>query len=365
MKKRMLPLVLALVLILTGCTSMLDRSYQAVTAHDAAPDAEEDSSILRAENYQSLVSDILFFVTKGTGTGTIRLYDYDRDVEADLETACLEVVQEDPLGAYAVEYIKYSVTHIVSYYEAQLELTYRRTPEQISSISFATGTSAIRAELASGLSSFQSEIVLRISSFNEDEAYLYDLIQEAYYNTPAAGFGLPSAEVTLYPESGKQRIVEILLTYPGDTTALIQQSEELMNRAADLRILLLGMDGDAQINGLLALTRDEISYSTTAPGTTYAALVDGTANSEGFALAVKLMCGLVNLNCTIAQGHFEGDTHFWNVIQTASGYRHIDASQGSGTFYTDTQLADAGYSWDADSVPVCEETVPNESQLPT
>ena len=34
------------------------------------------------------------------------------------------MVQEDPLGAYAVEYIKYSVTPIVGSYEADVQITY-------------------------------------------------------------------------------------------------------------------------------------------------------------------------------------------------------------------------------------------------
>ena len=35
------------------------------------------------------------------------------ELEGYLEAACLEVVQEDPLGAYAVEHIKYSVSSLV------------------------------------------------------------------------------------------------------------------------------------------------------------------------------------------------------------------------------------------------------------
>lgn len=60
----------------------------------------------------------------GAENGTIRLYIDSEDVVKDLEDACREVVQEDPLGAYAVEYIKHSVDSIVTYSEAQVQIIY-------------------------------------------------------------------------------------------------------------------------------------------------------------------------------------------------------------------------------------------------
>ena len=124
----------ALSVLLTGCAGLLERDYVHVTPHSTAPMAEGDPSLLRAESYQQLVNGLLYFVTLGAETGTIQLYLDAGDAEAQLEAACLEVVQEDPLGAYAVEYIKYHLTPVVSHYEAALDITYRRTRDQVASI---------------------------------------------------------------------------------------------------------------------------------------------------------------------------------------------------------------------------------------
>lgn len=115
---RLLAGMTALCMLLSGCASLLNREYVSVTTHNMAPTAEGDSSTLRAESYQELVNALLYFITQGTEEGSIRLYVDAEDVEADLEAACLEVVQEDPLGAYAVEFIKYSVSSVVTYCEA-------------------------------------------------------------------------------------------------------------------------------------------------------------------------------------------------------------------------------------------------------
>ena len=115
MKWRLCAAVAALSLLLSGCSSLLARSYTSVTPHSATPPAEGDSSILRVENYQELVNALIYLISLGEEEGTVRMYNYDQDVEQSLSNACLEVVQEDPLGAYSVDFIRYDVTPIVSY----------------------------------------------------------------------------------------------------------------------------------------------------------------------------------------------------------------------------------------------------------
>ena len=103
MKQRSLAcLAISAALLLSGCSSMLDREYLDITTHNAAPTTEGDTSILRADSYQELVNVLIYMVSTGAENGTIRLYIDSEDVAKDLEDACREVVQEDPVGAYAV-----------------------------------------------------------------------------------------------------------------------------------------------------------------------------------------------------------------------------------------------------------------------
>jgi len=79
MKNRITALALAGLLLLSGCTSMLERSdVSAVTHVDYS--VTEDSSILRVETYQALVSSLLHFVNERADTGTIRLYKGDNEI---------------------------------------------------------------------------------------------------------------------------------------------------------------------------------------------------------------------------------------------------------------------------------------------
>ena len=147
MKKRIIVLALALSLALTGCEAMLERSYSASSPHVDKLTTAEDPSVVRVENYRELVSAVLYLVSQGAEEGAIQFYSYPGDVETDLTAACLEVATQDPLGAYAVDYIKHELNQVVGYNQASLTIHYRRTLEQIRAVANVTVTSAIRTEL--------------------------------------------------------------------------------------------------------------------------------------------------------------------------------------------------------------------------
>ena len=349
-------LTAAAVLVLTGCSAMLERSFTSVTPHNSAPTAEGDPSVLRADSYQELVNALIYLVNAGAQEGTIRLYLDPEELEGDLEAACLEVVQEDPLGAYAVEHIKYSVSSLVPYDEARVSLTYRRTPEQIASIVQATGVTAIRTELAAALSAFDSECVLRISYFDGDEDFIRDLAAQAYYSVPVCALGMPQLDIQIYPDSGLQRIVEILLTYPLDSAELSRRARQVELWLEELTAPLADRQGDALLPGA---ARAILAAGTCTPeggSTAYALMEDGLADSEGFALALAALGERLELSCQVARGTLGDQPHFWNVVRTSDGWRHLDLSalaEGTLLFYTDQELSQLGYLWDADSLPPC------------
>ena len=134
MKKRMLALLLCLGLLpLGGCAALLERGHVSSTVHVDYAVEEEDESILRAETYPGLVQSILYFVDGHRGGGTIRLYHYAGDVEADL-AAAREAVLDTPAGAYAVGSLEFESTRILTYYEVKLTIRYTRTAREMEAI---------------------------------------------------------------------------------------------------------------------------------------------------------------------------------------------------------------------------------------
>ena len=358
MKRWLCGALAALMALTTGCSAILNRDYTSVTPHSATPQADGESNTIRVGSYQELVNALIYLIGRGTEGGAIRFDGGDSDetaIQQMLDEACLEVVQEDPLGAYAVEYIKYSVTPIVGSYEANVQITYRRTREQVAAIVDATGTAAIRSELSEALSEFSSEVVLRISYFEEDSEYIRQLMREAYLSNPASALDFPDAQITMYPETGQRRIVEVLLTYHQSRQTLESRRNSLQ-READRLLTQAGVQGENVLSQLVRLVRQTCSYQEGGGSTAYDALLEGTADSQGMALALALLCQRTQpaLSCTVVDGQWNGVSHLWNVVQTAGGYRHVDLTQpGEPVFRTDQEMAAAGYTWDSERVPVC------------
>jgi len=354
MRGRLLALGLCCCLLLTGCSALLRREYSAVTPHSAVPTAEDDSSTLRAESYQELVNALLYLVTQREDQGTIRLFGDGETVAADLAAARQEVMQEDPLGAYSVKDIQYELTAVVSSYEADLYLTYRRTPEQVASIVPATGDNAIRRELGQTLQRFGEELVLRASYFEGDEAHIQTLAREAYFSAPEYALGLPSLTVTVYPETGRQRIVEILLRYPLD-------GAQLQERYGALDRVLSRWANDywnyQPLDFAQALAQ-RCSYDPEGGSTPYHVLVERRADSQGAALALLALCGRLDQRGELVEGTLgeKQELHFWTVVDTENGPRHLDPFPPEGAetaLRTDWEMEELGYAWDRENTPVC------------
>ena len=354
---RLLAILTATALLLTGCSTLLERDYTSVTPHSAVPATEGDPSILRADSYQELVNALIYFINGGVEEGVVRLYTGAEQVEAFLSDACLEVVQEDPLGAYCVEFIKYTVDPVVTYFEAKLDITYRRTREQVAAIVQATGAAAIRGELRTALTTFAPERALRISYFEEDEGFIRELVRQAYYDAPSFALGMPEVAVSIYPNSGRQRIVEILLTYPLEPSQLEERHRELAQALEELvcKPELLSPIEPPALAAARALMEGR-GFDPQGGNTAYDLFHAGAADSEGLALAYAALCQLMELPCQAAGGELEGEPRFWNVVQTQEGWRHLDLSAEhpeGPALYTDAQLAELGYAWEEGSLPAC------------
>ncbi len=350
MKRRISALTLCICLLLSGCKAMLERSYSVATPHVDRPTTAEDPSVLRVESYQELVSAVLYLVSQHAEEGVIQLHNYDGDEESDLSNACLEVATQDPLGAYAVDYIKHELSRVVSYYQATLAIRYRRTAEQVEGIASVTGAGAIRDRLKEALGEFAPEVTLRIPYFFGDEDDLQELLREAYYAAPETALGLPKAEIDLYPESGRERIVEVLLEYPEEPEALKEKQAGLEERVEEL---FPGNESPARapeeaLAALWGAQGENTAYDPEGGSTAYAAIVEGRADSEGMALGFALLCARMDIPCQVAEGTYNGEGRWWNVLhgETPADAVYIDPSfypERGAELYSAEKFSEMGY----------------------
>lgn len=355
MKKTALALLCVLCLVLSGCTSLLSREYSYSAAHTEYP-VSDQSAVLQAENYQGLVNAILYFITDHRETGIVHLT-YLKDanrVEAALNTACREVLSEDPLGAYAVEDIQYEVEARTSYCEVTVTITYAHTEEEVAAIAPLAGSSAIRQTVSAALSSFADECVFRISYFTGDAESLRELVHQTWLDTPLA-LVKPEVGITLYPDSGTNRIVELTLDWPESAQVLTQRSAALEQQALELLERAAIVSQKFTPLSLLSSLKWASIYDPGGKDSAYAALVEGRGNSQGYTQALRLLCQLSDLETTVVEGRFHGEQRCWLIVSTSEGYRHLDPTQTQPEYATDAAFAEAGYTWEPGRYPACVE----------
>ena len=223
MKLRHLTLLLCVSLSLTGCSALLERNYATVEPHSSKFWESEAAGTLRAENYQDIVNDLLILIGQHTESATVRLYNYEDDltVADTLEQATTEVQQETPMGAYAVEYITAVEQPQRSCYEMNVQISYRRSAEQVQTIVNATSPSALHDLLTAALDGDRAELVVRVSYWQADSR---EKVEQALTQVRQER-GVPVETVWLvhyYPETDPVGIVEFLLKPDEETLAAEQ-----------------------------------------------------------------------------------------------------------------------------------------------
>ena len=218
MKWRPMVWMLVSLCLLTGCASLLERTYSKVEPHSSRFWESEAADTLRAENYQDIVNDLLILIGQHTESASLRLYNFEDDLAAAaaLEEAAAETQQETPLGAYAVEYMTSAGQSRRGYYEATVKISYRRTAEQVQSLVNATSPEAVYSLLDAALDEGRTELAIRVSYWGTDgrervEAAVEQLRKERGLEET------PTWQVNYYPDSGQVGLVEFLMD--SETTA--------------------------------------------------------------------------------------------------------------------------------------------------
>lgn len=227
MKKRAGVLAMALCLILLcGCGSFLNRSYSSVTPHSSSYFSSEDPSALRADNYQELVNALLLLVGSHATEGTVWLYPSadTADPAVAAERACREVQQDTPMGAYAVEYLTYTIDAVAHHHNVlSLTVGYRRTAEQVAAMVHTTSVSALYDLLTAAANGGAEELTVQVSAFDQPREEVRDGVARLQAQLLAPEETVEDGQeivlppdvtpwqVYFYPATGEAGIIEILL----------------------------------------------------------------------------------------------------------------------------------------------------------
>lgn len=373
MKNRIIAalIVSALLVSLSGCTTLFKKEYLSVSKYRDNAQSASNSDVAQISDYTELKEAVISLVNSHKTEGRLRFSGYEGTIQSDLSQALWEVKAESALASYAVDYMSYDLSRIVTYYEAVVYITYKRTQSEIDDIRYISGKAELTEVLEPVVEEMDSYIALRITSSTITADEVAGVVNDVYAANPAACVVPPNVSVKMHPEDGLQRIIEIELEYGWKLSelqkmksVLNEKISKLVENVSDVKAAVRALDIFEQLaqicaydpSGTLRSSRSELDSG--LGSTAYGALVEGYADSKGIAAAYSALCYAAGINCTLVDGIKDGEDHCWNIIEIDGSYYHVDASAyyASGlsrSFMQNDEQMKENCNWDTDKYPSC------------
>ena len=375
LKRKLSCLVLAAVfaaalLASSGCEALLEDERLIESKHLVTQNVKPPVEQTEVSNYDELKAALLDLVMQHVDSGQILYNSFDDDIQDEIERACAELNENDPVCAYAVNDITALSTKIVSYFEIEISIEYKRTKQQVDSRVAVSNTRYLKSELLSVMSEYRDELLIETSLRGLTADDIIGYVTEIYYDSPRSIVMMPVTAVEIYPDEGLDKIYEVRFAYSQQPDFLTRYGESLSG-AVRKCAAVAGGDNDGEI--LLSLAEILIGACVYDAGTAhvisehgtqnlsataYGSLVLGSAVGEGFAMAYKALCEELGYDCTVITGYLGGMVHAWNIVLLYGDYYHIDVSMcaenGIETVFlkTDTEMMEH-YTWDFVSAHAC------------
>ena len=373
MLKNKMILTLILVVLITavsfGCEAILVGDTLITSTHVIQQTEIPTKERIEVSNYDDLKLEMLNFVKQHEDSG--RIYaSYNGNVVEDVQSACDEIKNNDPLGAYAVSKISGIAIKVVSYFEIDVNIEYSRTKQQVDSIKDVSNQGVLQTDLREAMGNYIEEAVFH-TTLNITEEYIDELVKEIYYKNPREIVVMPTVGMETFPDSGEDRIIELRFGYLEQASILSQYGERLSNDVKNHAAMASGGNDPelllSSVENLIAACgydydkvrtiREHGSQNFAA--TAYGALAKGNAVGEGFAMAFKAICDQLNIDgCIVVLGYRYKVVHAWNIVPLNGAYYHIDvamcAVNGIKTAFLKTDADLSGiYEWDRGKTVSC------------
>lgn len=350
MKRTAIALILCGCLALSGCAGLLDGQYVSVQPHEQQSPVAGDGMI-EAVDYEQLHDALTDLIETGTEEGVISVAKYRQErIEADMRQAVEEVCRENPVASYAVKDITFDLGTRGG---AALAVTivYTHDRAEIQKISQVENVNDAVSAISGALNRCEAGIVLLVGEYVDTD--FVQVVESYALEHPELVMEQPRTAVSIYPDSGKDRVVEVKFTYQTSRESLKQmqtQVQPVFDSAA------LYVSGDAEdgekYSQLCSFLMERYDYQEgTSITPTYSLLRHGVGDSRAFATVYAAMCRQAGLECLVVSGTYNGGSHYWNIICDDGIYYHIDLLKDGFKKRKDKAMDD--YVWDYSAYPAC------------
>lgn len=359
--KKLISLILTVVtaLSLCACGSIYNRDYLVIEEYIVDPQPTSATDSVTVKRYNQLKNSIMELVLEGDRSGKI-IFDtnYNGDPAEDMASACWELRSQNALCAYCVANIAYELSQIVTYYEANVNISYADVGIKVSDVAHLHYAYQIKELITEAMNAGINKIAALVDSGYYSAEDVQKLVSGVYYAHPTAALTETNANVNVYSGISGQKLYEIEIDYG-------YEAHELAAAKRSLSQLRPFFSDEAQNSGegqrafiACEYLTENCTVSADKRSSAYDALLDGEADSKGIALAYVELCRELGIKCEIVFGQHNWTEHCWNIVEIDGDRYHVDVSacissgMESGFLYTDNEFWE-NYRWDIASYPKC------------
>lgn len=347
MKKIIVPILL-LALLLSGCSTWLDGEYHSVKPHASEGSKLSDDAVT-VSGYVDLRDALVEMVTSGRQQSTFYITGFETDAaDQYMNTAIMHIFQNSAVGAYAVDEIRYECGNSGGNSALAVDVTYIHGRQEILRIKNVNTMDEAKSIISNAINNCDASAVIKVSEYEDLDVELF--VQEYADANPHLCMEIPQVTATVYPEQGKERVLEISFTYKTsrDTLRNMQNMVAPIFSAAELYVQ--GSEGESQkYEQLYAFLMERFDYTIeTSITPAYSLLRYGVGDSKAFAMVYSIMCQNADLECRVVSGTRNGEAYYWNLIRFDDTDYHVDllACSDAGGFSVMVPKAMSGYVWD-------------------
>ena len=356
--KRLFVLLGSMLLVagLTGCAFWMNSDYLSVTPH-VEQSINDDDDVVLIENYSDVEVALSSLVEHANERITFSMTFVDEAIaEMYMENAARYIQLDHPIGVYAVEKINYEIGVSRDVSVIACNITYRYDRGQILRIKKAANMQEVSSEVYESLNNCELFTTVLVDDYVDTD--IPQIVQTyAEINTNLV-IETPTVNVSVYPDHGKRRVLDIFYTYQTNRDSLRNMREKVANvfTSAELYVKESGqvLDIYTKLFSFL-MERSEYKFETSITPS-YSLLYHGVGDSRAFANVYAAMCRQSGLDCRVVSGTKNGVPWCWNLVRYRGQYHHVDVIEsdkiGQLQLLPDSEMI--GYVWDYSAYPTTE-----------
>jgi len=347
-KRAAIVISVLVVFLLTGCNSWMNGSYTSVVPHKEQ-NVQPEESLEEPENYEDIVLILTNMVEYGQQRQTISMVEMEEGWEEYLDEAVEYVHKVYPLGAYAVSEIDYEIGTSFGRPALAVEIKYHRNIAEIDAVLEAQSPREFADVVYHALRTMTARVAVYVENYTETD--LTQLVQDYAMRYPQFVMEEPRVSATMYPQDGKDRVVELYFTYGTGRDSLLRMQEQVSLVFTSSELYVSGesttMEKYGQLYYFLMINRHDYSVQTSITPA-YSLLLHGVGDSKAVATVYAAMCRQAGLNCETISGARSGQAWYWNIIKVNGRTYHVDLLRchEQGRFFYNVASEMTDYVWD-------------------